>query len=132
MALRNISGALQNAMDRLEKEIAEKKAELADIVKRFETLAGKIDSKVDANEVLALSSSINKDILQAYGVKINESPSTPVSLENGKNIYVSRCSVFSLRCCFPGGWSDWQVRAHTVRTHVQEIAERLLDDGLAL
>ncbi len=86
---------LEQSANRFKKlpAIPEKKAELADIVKRFETLAGKIDSKVDPNEVLALSSSINKDILQAYGVKINETPSTPVSLENGKNIYVSRCSV---------------------------------------
>ncbi len=86
---------LEQSANRFKKlpAVPEQKDKLADIVQRFETLKGKIEQKVDPNDVLSMAVAINKDILAVYGVKINEAPSTPVSLENGKQIYVSRCSV---------------------------------------
>jgi high-affinity iron transporter len=59
----------------------------------FADLAIKINSKVDSPEVLLLVNSINAGIKKAYDIKISQTPSTPVSLANGKAIYESKCAV---------------------------------------
>lgn len=59
----------------------------------FTELGKKIEDKMDPGEVYSLVNTINSRIKKAYDVKISETPTSPVSLGNGKEIFESKCAV---------------------------------------
>ena len=63
------------------------------ILADFTELGKKIHSKVDAGEVFSLVNTINAGIKKVYDIKISQTPTTPVSLANGKAIFESKCAV---------------------------------------
>lgn len=60
---------------------------------RFNTLAQAIKDKVDFTVVNQAANGINSDILKDFEIKLSQSPTQPVSLENGRKIYFNSCHL---------------------------------------
>ena len=86
---------LEQATDRFKRlpSPPENKSEIALIEALFEELAQKIKSKVDPGEVGSIINGVNSRLKKVYGIKISQTPATPVSLKNGKKIFESKCAV---------------------------------------
>ncbi len=86
---------LEQAFDRFKRlpPPSGNKDEVAKLESTFTELTGKIKSKVDPGDVRSIISDINSNLMQGYGIKISQTPATPVSLENGKKIFDSKCAV---------------------------------------
>ncbi len=63
------------------------------IEQKFKALTEDVTSKVKPAQIRAAVSDINSKLLEITGTKINSSPTTPVSLDNGKRIYLTNCQV---------------------------------------
>jgi high-affinity iron transporter len=86
---------LEQAVDRFKRlpPPPENQDEIAALSAKFDELTGKIKSKVDPAEVRSIIHGINSGLMQVYGIEISQTPTTPISLENGKKIYESKCAV---------------------------------------
>ncbi len=62
--------------------------ELAD---RFSSLILKIKSKEDPTVIHSEVNAINSGILQKFNIQLSQTPSEPVSLENGRMLYMKNC-----------------------------------------
>ncbi len=85
---------LEQAEDRFKRLPAPKEniGEIKSIATRFTDLSQKIKDKVDISEVRQLINGINSGLLRTYDIKISQSPAEPVSLANGKTVFVNKCS----------------------------------------
>ncbi len=63
------------------------------IEQKFSALTEDVNSKVEPARIRAAVSDINSQLLEITGTKIHSSPTTPVSLDNGKRIYLTNCQV---------------------------------------
>ena len=52
-----------------------------------------IKNKVDSQIVWDTVNNINSKLMSSFGIEINKSPITPVSLENGKEVFEKNCST---------------------------------------
>jgi len=86
---------LQQAIERFERVSTEiKKPEQAEVLKnRLLKLFEMVKEKVDSRKIWKEVNSINTEILATFNVRIYKTPITPVSLANGKYIYVRNCYV---------------------------------------
>jgi len=67
-----------------------KQDELAD---KFSSLIQKIKNKEDPGVIHSDVNAINSGILKKFNIKLRETPSDPVSLENGRILYMNNCKV---------------------------------------
>jgi len=86
---------LEQALDRFKRlpEPSENQGEIVRLEGAFTELSAKIKSKVDPGEVRSMVNGINAGLLKVFAIKISQTPVTPVSLENGRNIFESKCAV---------------------------------------
>ncbi len=86
---------LQQAEDRFKRLPVPKEniGEIKSIATRFTDLSKKIKDKVDISEVRPLINGINSGLMKTYAIKISQTPSEPISLPNGKTIFVDKCST---------------------------------------
>ncbi|MCH8157935.1 MAG: c-type cytochrome, partial [Nitrospinae bacterium] len=63
------------------------------LTQKFDDLTVAVNARVAPAKVRAAVSDINSQLLEISGTKMNLSPATPVSLGNGKQIYLSNCQV---------------------------------------
>lgn len=86
---------LEQAEDRFKRLPAPREniGEIKAIATRFTDLSQKIKNKVPISEVRPLINGIKSGLLKTYDIKINQSPTEPVSLQNGKTIFANKCSV---------------------------------------
>ena len=85
---------LQQAKERFSK-ISEKiknEKELNKISPHFPKLLEMINNKVDSQKVWDKVNILNSELMKTFEIEINKTPITPVSLENGKNIFEKNCS----------------------------------------
>ena len=85
---------LQQATERFSK-ISEKiktEKELNKISLHFPKLLEMINNKVDSQKVWDKVNILNSELMKTFEIEINKTPITPVSLENGKNIFEKNCS----------------------------------------
>lgn len=85
---------LQQATERFSK-ISEKiknEKELNKISPHFPKLLEMINNKVDSQKVWDKVNILNSELMKTFEIEINKTPITPVSLENGKNIFEKNCS----------------------------------------
>jgi high-affinity iron transporter len=60
---------------------------------QFSSLIQKIKSKADPGVIKSAVNVINSGILAKFSIKLSETPSDPVSLENGRTLYMNNCKV---------------------------------------
>jgi len=72
------------------------------IQNRFKALTQAIQGKQDPAQVAQAIATLNADLITQFGLKIEKTPPRPVSLENGKSIYQSKC----VGCHGPAGLGD--------------------------
>jgi high-affinity iron transporter len=60
---------------------------------QFTLLIQKIKSKADPGVIKSSVNSINSGVLAKFNIKLSETPSDPVSLENGRILYMNNCKV---------------------------------------
>ncbi len=60
---------------------------------KFQSLKKTILAKADPLEINQKVNSLNTDILKAFGVELSKTPTEPVSLENGRNLYMNNCKI---------------------------------------
>ena len=85
---------LQQAKERFSK-ISEKiknEKELNKISPHFPKLLEMINNKADSQKVWDKVNILNSELMKTFEIEINKTPITPVSLENGKNIFEKNCS----------------------------------------
>ena len=85
---------LQQATERFSK-ISEKiknEKELNKISPHFPELLEMINNKADSQKVWDKVNILNSELMKTFEIEINKTPITPVSLENGKNIFEKNCS----------------------------------------
>lgn len=61
--------------------------------KKFPVLIKAIKDKKDLSEIHSAVNSINTGLLGAFNIKLSQTPSEPVSLENGRRLYMSNCKL---------------------------------------
>jgi high-affinity iron transporter len=64
-----------------------------DLTIRFTSLTEKIKNKVDPAVIHSEVNAINAGILQKFNIQLSQTPSEPVSLENGRILYMNNCKV---------------------------------------
>ena len=85
---------LQQAKERFSK-ISEKiknEKELNKISPHFPKLLEMTNNKADSQKVWDKVNILNSELMKTFEIEINKTPITPVSLENGKNIFEKNCS----------------------------------------
>ena len=85
---------LQQATERFSK-ISEKiknEKELNKISPHFPKLLEMINNRADSQKVWDKVNILNSELMKTFEIEINKTPITPVSLENGKNIFEKNCS----------------------------------------
>ena len=85
---------VQQASERFSK-ISEKfknEKELNKISPHFPKLLEMINNNADSQKVLDKVNILNSELMKTFEIEINKTPITPVSLENGKNIFEKNCS----------------------------------------
>jgi len=86
---------IEQAFDRYRTLVAdttpqEKQDELAN---RFSSLIQKIKDKKDSGVIHSEVNAINSGILKKFNIKLNQTPSEPVSLGNGRTLYMNNCKI---------------------------------------
>ena len=86
---------LQQAIERFKRvapeiSVPEKSKDLS---KRLIKLEGLIKSKVDSQVIWGEVNSLNSELLEIFSIEISKTPITPISMENGKKIFETNCSV---------------------------------------
>ena len=71
---------------KISNQIKDKK-ESETLIQQFSELNESIKNKVDSQIVWDTVNNINSKLMSSFGIEINKSPITPVSLENGKKIF---------------------------------------------
>ena len=61
--------------------------------RQLSDLSESIKNKVDSQIVWDAVNNINSQLMSSFGIEINKSPITPVSLENGKKVFEKNCAV---------------------------------------
>ena len=69
------------------------KEESENLIQQFSELSESIKNKVDSQLVWDTVNNINSKLMSSFGIEINKSPITPISLENGKKIFEKNCST---------------------------------------
>ena len=64
-----------------------------DLSGRFSTLIQKIKSKEDPGVIHSEVNALNAGILKKFKIQLSQTPSAPVSLENGRLLYMSNCKI---------------------------------------
>jgi high-affinity iron transporter len=64
-----------------------------ELVDRFSSLIQKIKSKEDPGVIHSEVNAINSGILKKFNIQLSQTPSEPVSLENGRTLYMNNCKV---------------------------------------
>ncbi|TDJ51345.1 MAG: iron permease, partial [Nitrospina sp.] len=64
-----------------------------DLSGRFSTLIQKIKSKEDPGVIHSEVNALNAGILKKFNIQLSQTPSAPVSLENGRLLYMSNCKI---------------------------------------
>jgi len=64
-----------------------------ELKQKFSQLTQKIKSKNDPAEIKSMVSAINAGLTQEFDLKLSQTPTEPVSLENGRQLYLSNCKV---------------------------------------
>ena len=77
---------------KISNQIKDKK-ESETLIQQFSELNESIKNKVDSQKVWDTVNNINSKLMSSFGIEINKSPITPVSLENGKKIFEKNCST---------------------------------------
>ena len=67
--------------------------EASKLNQQFPILITAIQNKKDPSEIHSAVNSINAGLLSAFNIKLSQTPSEPVSLENGRGLYRSNCKV---------------------------------------
>jgi len=85
---------LHQATERYSKisKTSEKEKELNKIDRHFPKLLEMINDRVDSQKVWDKVNILNSELMKTFEIEINKTPITPVSLEDGKNIYEKNCS----------------------------------------
>ena len=80
---------LQQATERFSKilEKIKNEKELNKISPHFPKLLEMINNKADSQKVWDKVNILNSELMKTFEIEINKTPITPVSLENGKNIF---------------------------------------------
>lgn len=86
---------LEQALDRFESVSTSSKnpETVFNINHQFSQLTGDIKSKVSHVAVRGTIDKINAQLLKEFGIQIQNAPTRPVSLENGRTLYESNCKV---------------------------------------
>ena len=74
-------------------EDAKTQQEKDELVKRFSSLIQKIETKEDPSVIKSDVNAINSGILKKFNIQLSQTPSEPVSLENGRTLYMNNCKV---------------------------------------
>ena len=69
------------------------KKESENLIQQFSELNESIKNKMDSQIVWDTVNNINSKLMSSFGIEINKSPITPVSLANGKKIFEKNCST---------------------------------------
>ena len=77
---------------KISNQIKDKK-ESETLIQQFSELNESIKNKVDHQIVWDIVNNINSKLMASFGVEINKSPITPVSLENGRKVFEKNCSI---------------------------------------
>jgi high-affinity iron transporter len=64
-----------------------------ELANRFSSLIQKIKNKEDPGVIHSNVNTINSQILKKFNIKLSQTPSEPVSLENGRILYMNNCKV---------------------------------------
>ncbi len=64
-----------------------------ELATQFSSLIEKVKNKVDPAVVQSEVNAINSTLLKNFNIQLSQSPAEPVSLENGRAIYMSNCKV---------------------------------------
>ena len=64
-----------------------------ELVDRFLSLIQKIKTKVDPGIIKSEVTAINAGILKKFNIELSQTPSEPVSLENGRTLYTNNCKI---------------------------------------
>jgi high-affinity iron transporter len=64
-----------------------------ELANQFSSLIQKIKSKADPGIIKSGVIAINAGVLKKFNIKLSETPSEPVSLENGRTLYANNCKV---------------------------------------
>jgi high-affinity iron transporter len=86
---------LEQAFDRYQTlvEGAAPQEQQDELVNRFSSLIQKIKSKEDSDVIHSEVNAINSGILKKFNIKLSQTPSEPVSLGNGRTLYMNNCKV---------------------------------------
>ena len=86
---------LDQAFDRYKNlsEDTEPQAKQDELASQFSALIQKIKNKADPGVIKSEVNAINSGILKKFNIKLSETPSEPVSLENGRILYANNCKV---------------------------------------
>lgn len=60
---------------------------------QFPILIQAIQNKKDSNEIQSAVNAINAGLLSAFNIELSQTPSEPVSLENGRRLYMGNCRM---------------------------------------
>jgi high-affinity iron transporter len=63
------------------------------LANQFSSLIIKIKNKEDPGVIQSEVNAINSGILKKFNIKLSQTPSEPISLENGRTLYMSNCKV---------------------------------------
>ena len=69
------------------------KKESETLIQQFSELDESIKNKVNPQIVWDTVNNINSKLMSSFGIEINKSPITPISLENGKKVFEKNCST---------------------------------------
>ena len=86
---------LKQALSRYENLIEGSKSQQKkdELVNRFSSLIQKIETKKDPSVIQSDVNAINSGILKKFNIQLSQTPSEPVSLENGRTLYMNNCKV---------------------------------------
>ncbi len=86
---------LEQALDRYQKLVngANPQGQKDDLANRFSSLGIKIKAKEDPSVIQSEVNAINSGILKKFNIQLSQTPSEPVSLENGRILYMNNCKV---------------------------------------
>jgi high-affinity iron transporter len=82
---------LEQAFGRYQTLIEDTKQD--ELIDRFSSLIQKIKDKEDPGLIQSEVNAINSGILKKFNIKLSQTPSEPVSLENGRILYMNNCKV---------------------------------------
>ncbi len=84
---------LEQAFDRYQTLGKAPEGQADELATRFSSLIQKIKDKDDPGVIQSEVNALNSGILKKFNIQLSQSPSDPVSLDNGRTLYMSNCKI---------------------------------------